>query len=556
MSRSTKTTITSSSVVGSGGRSSSGGGGGHSSSSSRRITSGGSFSGRSYGGGGSRCGYGGGISIGGYGGGISSGSCGGGIGGGSYGGGISSGNYGGGFGSSCGGFGGFDGGYGGGSFGGGVGFGGVGFGGDDTGILSNNEKITMQTLNNRLASYLNNVRALEEQNANLENLIKEWYQKQGPTAILKDYSHYYGEIEELNNRIVNSSVDLNKIILNIDNTRMTIEDFKLKYETELGLRQSVEGDINGLRPLLDQLTLTRSDLELEFETLKEELISLKKNHEEEIKGLQPQTSGDVNVEVNATPGYDLTEVLNDLRKEYEHLIENNRREVEKWYETKITEVHREVHSNGKDIESSSKQVTELRHDYQNMEIELQSHLSTVQSLQSSLADTESRYNIQLQQIQSIIVSVEEELASIRCEIDNQNHEYRLLLGIKNQLEQEIAQYRHLLDEGHQDISVQREGGGTSLGGGRAIGGGRSGGRTGGSSITYGGSTGGGRGGDISLGDGTGGSGGRSCGITGGGERILGANSSSSHSYSSSYGHASSQPSKSGESYAYSRKSFD
>ncbi|CAM5128994.1 unnamed protein product [Natator depressus] len=585
MSRSTKTTITSSSVVGGGGRSSSGGGGGHSSSSSRRITSGGSFSGRSYGGGGSRCGYGGGISI---------GRCGGGISGGSYGGGISGGSYGGSFGSSCGGFGGFDGSYGGGSFGGGVGCGGVigfgggvGFGGDDTGILSNNEKITMQTLNNRLASYLNSVRALEEQNANLENLIKEWYQKLGPTGTLNDYSHYYGEIEDLNNQIVNSSVDLNKIILNIDNTRMTIEDFKLKYETELGLRQTVEGDISGLRPLLDQLTLTRSDLELEFETLKEELISLKKNHEEEIKGLQPQTSGDVNVEVNATPGCNLTEVLNDLRNEYEHVIENNRREVETWYETKITEVNREVHSSGEDIQSSNKQVTELRRDYQNVEIELQSYISTVQSLQSSLADTEGRYNIQLQQIQGLIVSVEEELASIRCEIDNQNQEYRLLLGIKNQLEQEIAQYRHLLDEGHQDISVPQEGGGTSLGGGRVIGGGRSGGRTGGSSITYGGSTGGGRGGsitvgggsggrtetresvhytgvstgggrggDISSGDGTGGSGGRSCGITGGGERISGVSSSSSHSYSSSYGHSASQPCQSGESYAYSRKSFD
>uniref|UniRef100_A0A674INS9 IF rod domain-containing protein n=1 Tax=Terrapene triunguis TaxID=2587831 RepID=A0A674INS9_9SAUR len=462
MSRSTKTTITSSSVVGGGGgrsssggggggRSSSGGGGGHSSSSTRRITSGGSFSGRSYGGGGSRCDYGGRISYGGYGGGISSGSCGGVIGGGSYGGGISGGSYGGGFGSSCGGFGGFDGGYGGGFGGGGFGgvggFGGAGgFGGDDTGILSNNEKITMQNLNDRLATYLNKVRALEEENANLENLIKEWYQKKGPIATLKDYSRYYGEIEQLNNEV-------NKVILNIDNTRMTIEDFKLKYETELGLRQNVESDINGLRPLLDQLTLTRSDLELEFESLKEELISLKKNHEEELKGLQPQASGDVNVEVNATPGYDLTEILNDLRREYEHIIENNRKEVEKWYETKISEVNHEVHSSGQDIESGNKQITELRREYQNVEIELQSLISTVQSLQSSLADTEGRYNIQLNQIQTIIVSVEEELASIRCEIDNQNQEYRLLLGIKNQLEQEIAQYRHLLDEGNQEIRL-------------------------------------------------------------------------------------------------------
>lgn len=54
-----------------------------------------------------------------------------------------------------------------------------------------------------------------------------------------------------------------------------------------------------------------------------------------MKGLQSQSGGDVNVEVNATPGVNLTQKLNELRCEYEQLIEKNRREVENWYETKV-----------------------------------------------------------------------------------------------------------------------------------------------------------------------------------------------------------------------------
>lgn len=69
-----------------------------------------------------------------------------------------------------------------------------------------------------------------------------------------------------------------------------------------------------------------------------------------------------------------------------------------------------------------------------------------------MAETESRYGCLLQQIQGQINSVEEELANIRCEMEGQNQEYKMLLGIKTRLEQEIAQYRALLNEGQQDLA--------------------------------------------------------------------------------------------------------
>ncbi|NXR06936.1 K1C14 protein, partial [Semnornis frantzii] len=163
----------------------------------------------------------------------------------------------------------------------GAGFGGgfgSGFGGGD-GILPAGEKETMQNLNDRLANYLDKVRALEEANTDLEVKIREWYKKQGPGPD-RDYSPYYRTIEELRNKVLVATVDNANLLLQIDNARLTADDFRTKFETEQALRLSVEADINGLRRVLDELTLARADLEMQIENLKEELAYLKKNHEE------------------------------------------------------------------------------------------------------------------------------------------------------------------------------------------------------------------------------------------------------------------------------------
>lgn len=53
-----------------------------------------------------------------------------------------------------------------------------------------------------------------------------------------------------------------------------------RFEAELAIRQSVESDISGLRKVIDDTNMSRLQLESEIETLKEELIFMKKNHQD------------------------------------------------------------------------------------------------------------------------------------------------------------------------------------------------------------------------------------------------------------------------------------
>lgn len=74
-----------------------------------------------------------------------------------------------------------------------------------------NEKVTMQHLNDRLASYLEMVRSLEQANSKLEVKIRECMEKQGPMEG-KDFSKYNATIADLRAKVsqgIMGSVNIN-----------------------------------------------------------------------------------------------------------------------------------------------------------------------------------------------------------------------------------------------------------------------------------------------------------------------------------------------------------
>ncbi|XP_012621274.2 keratin, type I cytoskeletal 26 [Microcebus murinus] len=325
---------------------------------------------------------------------------------------------------------------------------GAGFLGNEHGLLSGNEKVTMQNLNDRLASYLDHVRALEEANADLEQKIKGWYEKCGPGSFRRhdhDNSRYSSVIEDLKRQIVSVTSCNASIVLQNDNARLAADDFKLKYENELALHQSVQADTSNLRRALDELTLCITDLEIQCETLSDELTYLKNNHQEEMQVLQCAAGGNVNVEMNAAPGVDLTVLLNSMRAEYEDLAEQNRKDAEAWFNEKSATLQQQIFDDAGAATAARNELTELKRNLQTLEIELQSLMAMKHSYECSLAEMEGNYCDQLQQIQDQIGAMEEQLQQIRTETEGQKLEYEQLLDIKIFLEKEIEIYCNLID---------------------------------------------------------------------------------------------------------------
>ncbi|NWI06651.1 K1C20 protein, partial [Tichodroma muraria] len=311
-------------------------------------------------------------------------------------------------------------------------------------LLTGNEKSTMQNLNDRLAAYLERVRSLEKSNSLIEMQIREWYEK-NTVSIGQDYSSYFKTIEELRNKISAAQMENSRLVLQIDNAKLAADDFRLKFENEHLIRQSVESDITGLLRVRDDLTLTKADLESQIESITEELVFLRKNHEEDRDRLRKEAGGSVNVAVDAAPGIDLAAIMENMRKQYEEMAEKNRQEAKEHFEKQTAELNQEVALSVEQLEVQRKEITERRQVFQSLELELQSLLTMKQTLENSVAETEARYSYQLDQIQGAISRLEAQLRQLRADMEAQNNEYSTLLDVKTRLEMEIATYRRLLE---------------------------------------------------------------------------------------------------------------
>ncbi|KAJ8403471.1 hypothetical protein AAFF_G00352430 [Aldrovandia affinis] len=320
--------------------------------------------------------------------------------------------------------------------------------------IATDGKEQMQGLNNRLDKYLSRVRMLEDSNRKLEDQIKEVLMQRG-VGDERDWSVYDGPLADLRSQIRDMTMENAQLLLQIDNARLAADDFKVKLESELAMRQGVEQDIAGLRKIIDETTMSRLQLEGQIEDTREELAFLKKNHEEDVADIRAQISQDnVLVEMDSPKGPDISETINKIRSEYEKTAQKDREDAEAWYQSKFDNLTTEVTQNTEALQDGKSEVNRLRRDKQSLEIDLQALHNMNRTLEDTLVDTQNRYDQQMESLNQRLRQLEAELTELRAQAERQGAEYQALLNLKGKLEEEIATYHRLLGgDGEEDSTA-------------------------------------------------------------------------------------------------------
>ncbi|KAF4074504.1 hypothetical protein AMELA_G00240060 [Ameiurus melas] len=314
----------------------------------------------------------------------------------------------------------------------------------DLSLNGTSEKETMKGLNDRLASYLSKVRSLEKSNADLELKIKQLMLERMPKG--HDIEGMMAQAHAIGQEVRKKTLANACIMLEIDNAKLAADDFRIKWESEAALCQSVERDCVALRRAKQEHDQIISTLQGDLESLKEELYFVKKNHEEDMSTLKARLANEhVNVEVDAAPGPHLGTVMAELRSQYEGIAHKNKEDAEVWCLKKLEMVQSEVKESNEALRDAQNELSERRRFLQGLEVELDSLHKQVSFLEGNLGETSHKYTLEMEHMHGTLTQLEEELSQLRLDMQRNKTDYEQLLRVKQNLELEIATYRRLLE---------------------------------------------------------------------------------------------------------------